>query len=268
DYHVLYALFLKQPNECWDVLNRVEHAAQLPDLSPVYLRRAIVNNQRAAAQQALLPVEQRAACGPAASGPAVVQSGASEQPLLPDDPRHLLLKQEGVPTEILTDDATEEYIRHWIAEADARQEEIYNRPGWLKWGIESGYLPLDHPQLHRRSYRPVLSKRNSELATTADAGSRLTAPEVNPHLDTLWQAALTVLEARLPHHEFETWIEPCQLVVVEPGATPGEPVWAIVATPNIFVRQEVEARYQGAITSALGVQLAQPVAVKWVISMQ
>ena len=54
DYHVLHTLFTRQPDACWEVLNRAEHAAQVPALSPSYLRRAIINNQRAAAQQALL----------------------------------------------------------------------------------------------------------------------------------------------------------------------------------------------------------------------
>ncbi|MDP9316885.1 MAG: hypothetical protein M3R24_39530 [Chloroflexota bacterium] len=265
DYHVLYALFVKQPNECWDVLNRVEHAAQLPDLSPAYLRRAIVNNQRAAAQQALLSVEQRAACGQVASRPAVVQVGASEQLLLSDDPRHLLLKQEGVPAEILTEDITEEYIRHWIAEADARHEEIYSRPGWLKWGIESGYTPLDHPQLRLRSKQSGLSSaRNHSPLALCNALSE-PASEVDSALHTFWQAALSILEAKLPRNEFETWIKPCQLVAVEPDARPDEATGALVATPNIFVRQELEGRYLRQVEEALGTALGYPVQVQPVI---
>jgi hypothetical protein len=268
DYHVLYALFAKQPNECWEVLNRVEHAAQPPDLSPAYLRRAIVNNQRAAAQQALLPVEQRVACGRVSGGPAVVQLFASEQRLLPDDPRHVLLKHEGVPAEILTDEMTEEFIRHWISEADARREEIYSRPGWLKWGIESGYTPLNHPQLRPRSKQSGLSSTRNHSPVAPSNATSEPVSEVDSTLHTFWQGALSSLEAKLPCTEFETWIKPCQLVALEPGSSREEVTRAIVATPNIFVRQELEARYQSAVTAALSVYLEQPVEVQYVIGVQ
>ena len=251
DYHVLYALFVKQPNECWDVLNRVEHAVQLPDLSPAYLRRAIMNNQRAAAQQALLFVDQRATCGRVTSGSAVVQSCASEQDLPPDDPRHLLLMHEGVSADILEDDITEEYIRLWIAEADARHEEIYSRPGWLKWGIESGYCPADHPQLRPRPQRSPSVNPCGRSPATPDPHLSVPDLEADPFLQSLWQAVLGVFEAALPRSEFETWIKPCQIAALDHSISRDSTPRAIVATPNVFVRQELEARYQEAIADAL-----------------
>lgn len=266
DYHVLYALFAKQPNECWDVLNRVEHAAQLPDLSPAYLRRAIMNNQRAAAQQALLPVDQRAACGRAAGAPAVAQPVVSEPRSVPEDPRHTLLDHAGVPAAMLTDGMTEEYIRLWIAEADRRHAEIYSRPGWLKWGIESGYLPSEHPQLCPRSKQSSVSQASDRTRPAVAAETHGATPEVSPILHTLWQGALSRLEAKLEPHEFETWIKPCQLVALDSGATSGEVTYAVIATPNIFVRQELESRYRSAITKALGANLEQTIELQCVIT--
>ena len=267
DYHVLYALFARQPSECWEVLNRVEHTTQPPDLSPAYLRRAIVNNQQAAAQQALLPVEQTTPCRRATSGPAEMQLPSSTGLQAPsDDPRSALLVREGVPTQILTDDITEEYLRLWIAEADARHEEIYSRPGWLRWGIESGHLPSDHPQLRPRPKRSAPSARDSCSRTATGAGTPSPAPEEDPYLRTLWQAALGALEVQLPRTEFETWIKGCQLVALDPGVTLDEATLVVIATPNIFVRQEVEALYQGAISAALGAQLKRTVEVRCVIA--
>ena len=268
DYHVLYALFVKQPNECWEVLNRVEHAAQPPDLSPAYLRRAIVNNQQATAQQTLLPIEHRAACGRLPGSPVVVQQRAVEQRLLPDDPRSVLLKHEGVPTEILTDEMTEEYIRQWISEADARREEIYSRSGWLKWGIESGHAPLNHPQLRPRSKQARLSSAHNHSAVARSHATSEPGSEVVSALRSYWQAALSSLEARLPCDEFETWIKPCQLVALDASSSHEEATRAIVAAPNIFVRQELEARYQSAITAALSIHLEQPVEVHCIIGVQ
>ena len=265
DYHVLYALFAKQPNECWEVLNRVEHAAQLPHLSPAYMRRAIVNNQRAAAQQALLPVEQRVACGRASGGPPLVRPLASDQHRLPDDPRHILLRQEGVPLEILSDDMTEEYIRHWIAEADRRQEELYSRPGWLKWGIESGYAPSVHPHLRPRAKQPGGTSAGSYAPVAPKGATSEPSSERESALHAFWQAALTILEATLPRNEFETWIKPCQMVAFEPGTTSDEATFVIIATPNIFVRQELEGQYLPRVEAALSVALGCPVQVQPVI---
>ncbi len=172
-----------------------------------------------------------------------------------------------MPREILTDGMTEEYIRHWIAEADARHEEIYSRPGWLKWGIESGYTPLDHPQLRPRSKQSTPSSaRNHPPVAHGNALSE-PAAEVDSALHTLWQAALSILEAKLPRNEFETWIKPCQLVALGPDDTPDKTTRAIIATPNIFVRQELEARYQSVIIGVLSVQLKQSVEVQCVIGV-
>jgi hypothetical protein len=170
-----------------------------------------------------------------------------------------------VPAELLTDDITEEYIRHWIAEADARHEEIYSRPGWLKWGIESGYVPPNHPQLRRRSEQPRPSSAGSRSAIARVADIPQPACELDDDLHALWQAVLKVLEVNLTRNEFETWIKPCQLVALEPGTTVDETTLAIIATPNIFVRQEVGARYQDTLTAALGVQVGQSVEVQCVI---
>ncbi len=265
DYHVLHALFAKQPHECWEVLNRVEHAAQSPDLSPAYLRRAIVNNQRTAAQQALLPREQRPACGRVVEGSGEVQPIGLEQRSMPDDPRRVLLYHERVPTGILTDDMTEDYIRSWIAEADARREEIYSRPGWLKWGIESGYTPSDHPQLRPPSTQSGLSSAGKRLPVTPNTATSEAASDVDPALHKFWHAALGILEAKLPRNEFETWIKPCQMVALEPSTTSDEATFTVVATPNIFVRQELEGRYLPQVEEALGIALGCPVHIQLVI---
>src|SRR4051812_8466439 len=62
----------------------------------------------------------------------------------------------------------------------------------------------------------------------------------------------------MPRSEFDTWIKPTTLVAIEDSM-------AIVGTPNIFVRQELEGRYIAPITETLTTILGYPVQVQVVI---
>ncbi len=265
DYHVLYALFAKQPQECWDVLNRVEHAAHTPALSPAYLRRAIVNNQRVAAQQALLPTVPRGSCPLGTAETPTIPARTMDSQTRPPDPRHVLLVHEGVPLDVLKDDMTEDYIRAWIAAAEVCQEGLFSRPRWLTWGITSGYLPTNHPQLRARLQRSARTRPQPRAPAHEPAEALAAAPTEDPRLRALWHAALHELEDQCPAVEIETWIKPCQLVAFDPSTSQGEPARAIIAAPNVFVRQEVETRYHAAIAGVLSVALTQAVSVQVVI---
>lgn len=265
DYHVLAALFAKQPDECWEVLNRVEHAAQIPDLSPAYLRRAIVNNQRAAAKQVLLPIAHTAVCRPSSTSATSVPHVPIDGPAQLSDARRTLLMHEGVPGAVLTDEMTEDFIRVWIAEADARRDQVYNRPGWLAWGLESGVVPADHPNLRPRPPRSVSGPQPVPLPQPGPARSPERSAAVDLHVQSVWQRVLGMMEDHLPRAEFETWIKPCRLLVLDVGSGAGEAIRAIVGTPNVFVRQELEGRYHSALLAALQGQLQQAVDVHWVI---
>ncbi len=74
----------------------------------------------------------------------------------------------------------------------------------------------------------------------------------------IWQAALGDLQVQMPRHEFDTWIKPTSLVAIEDNT-------AIVGTPNIFVRQELEGRYVAPITDTLSTILGYPIDLHVVI---
>jgi chromosomal replication initiator protein len=74
----------------------------------------------------------------------------------------------------------------------------------------------------------------------------------------VWEAALGNLQVQIPRNEFDTWIKPTSLVAVEDTL-------AIVGTPNIFVRQELEGRYVAPITDALSTILGYTVELQVVI---
>ena len=74
----------------------------------------------------------------------------------------------------------------------------------------------------------------------------------------IWQAALGDLQVQVPRNEFDTWIKPTSLVAIEDTL-------AIVGTPNIFVRQELEGRYIAPITETLTSVLGYPVQIQVVI---
>lgn len=66
------------------------------------------------------------------------------------------------------------------------------------------------------------------------------------------------LQVQMPRHEFDTWIKPTSLVAIEDNT-------AIVGTPNIFVRQELEGRYVAPITNTLATLLGSPIELQVVI---
>ncbi len=276
DYHALYGLFSKQPDECWEVLSRVERAAHIPDLSPAYFRRAIANNQRAAAQSALATGEQPSCYRPgrAATTARSANASASSSGM---DGRLALLEREGLKPQLLTEEMSEDYIRAWIDEADARSSKIRERAAWIAWGLSSGCLPADHPKLPPR-----------ESATTTvgvDAKTRGTQPQrprrdVAKQLDhklhvpssskdngdllltngeaQTWAAVLGDLQKRLPQSEFDTWIRETALVELV-----GTEV--IIAAPHIFAREMLEHTYGSLITSSLHHVLGFPVQLQIVI---
>ena len=73
-----------------------------------------------------------------------------------------------------------------------------------------------------------------------------------------WQQVLYQLEREVPHAEFMTWLKPTALLAIDGDE-------AVVATPNIFVRQEVEAHYQARLEVALHRVFRRPLAVLLVI---
>lgn len=257
EYHVLKSLFEHQPNECWEVLQRAEQAAQPPQLSVAYLRRAISNNQQAAALRAIQPTDPGQPCRrvPAKERARRVPEPAPDESLALD-PRRELLERENVNPAILTRAITVEQIQAWIAEADARQAEIKDRAAWLAWGIRSGRMPQEHPKLppshvpnQRRAARPASPTTAAQESVSATAG---------PQPPEIWQRALDQLRRQLPYGEFETWIKETSLIQVAEQQ-------AIVGTPNIFARDKLSETYAPLIAATLHTLLGFPVQVAVVL---
>ena len=81
---------------------------------------------------------------------------------------------------------------------------------------------------------------------------------VHPELADVWHRALNHLSPALPKDAYETWIKPTTLVVLEDGL-------AVVGTPNIFVRQEVEQCYKAHLEAALSQVCDRPIVLQAVI---
>ncbi len=71
-------------------------------------------------------------------------------------------------------------------------------------------------------------------------------------LSDLWQQVQTRLQGYVPCNEFETWIKPSSLIEL----TDRE---AVVGTPNVFVRQELEQHYRDLLATTLQTALGRPV---------
>ena len=92
-----------------------------------------------------------------------------------------------------------------------------------------------------------------EVAVITSRGSSQMLPR-----SQVWQAVVKDLTAQVSREDYETWLRPTSLLEIQDGA-------AIIATPNVFVRQELESRYLDMLTSALQGILGYDVEVQFVI---
>lgn len=258
DDGMLTRLYEQHSDGCWEVLSRVSRAAQPVNLTPLYLKRAIVNNERAATAALLRPSTLVSETDP---GGAI---GHPPQMVAVDDPRVVLLRSEGINPLILTDAMSLAYLQAWVAEANARRVLIKRRVGWLIWGIESGYMPDEHPKLPKLPSSegapvgegPAVSR--SIHAPGSDVSARdSTAGE----LHATWQAVLDVLQQRVAPIEFVTWLQETQLEHVD-----RDDHTAVISTSNIFGREQLEQTYLVPIEAALASQLGVPLRVQVVIA--
>ena len=74
----------------------------------------------------------------------------------------------------------------------------------------------------------------------------------------VWQRVQAHVAPELSKDEYDTWIEPLTLVALEDDL-------AVVGTPNIFVRCEVERAYKAHLEAALARACGRPVILQAVI---
>jgi hypothetical protein len=74
----------------------------------------------------------------------------------------------------------------------------------------------------------------------------------------LWEAVLARVAPSLSQDTLTTWVHPTVLLDIQPDV-------AIVGTPNVFVRDEVEAHYKTLLVDALALELARPITITCVI---
>ena len=159
------------------------------------------------------------------------------------------------------------YVAHCRTRDDPR------RPGLIVHLLRRGF------GLRHRSRQPAAScappRTRGHVSSDLPVASGLPAPPaddtprdpllpgaaVTPAddgLDPVWQQALTVLQAQLAAESFTTWIQPNRLLLLE-GET------AVLGTPNVFVRDEIEAHYRPLVEAAVGQVLGRPITVETVI---
>lgn len=275
DYNVLHGLFIKQATDCWDILSRIEHMAEVPDLSPRYLQRAIVNNQRAATESALAGVVQPAACRPGAldASPAARSRSATPGQSARHDQRRALLEREGLKPQLLTSEMTEAFIQSWIAEADARQDQIKSRQRWLVWGLTSGALPQDHPTLPPRApEQPRLGRQSGfHVAPAQPTPSFERLPGFAPQPEQVWQIVCARLQGHVTDDLCRQWLVGSTLHAIAPA--PGDPRLMVAylgvaqgGTDGGLTDQlwpTVQRRYGSVIEQALGEVCGYPMRVEY-----
>nr|MBA3948218.1 hypothetical protein [Herpetosiphonaceae bacterium] len=133
------------------------------------------------------------------------------------------------------------------------------RPGLIVHLIRCGFgFQRGRLQLAARDSDTV--PRRTASRSAAPRHLPTAPPNVMPdsELMTRWRQVLDQLSQQLEREVYETWIASNQLLVVEHDR-------AILGTPNIFVRQEVEHSYTAEIEAALSQSYGRPMTLQVVI---
>ncbi len=111
--------------------------------------------------------------------------------------------------------------------------------------------------------QPALLALWDMVATLRQAAGRPlvagAAPTSDEPLSHTWQQVLALVQSQMSAAEFLTWLQPTELLAVEPGCV-------VVGTPNIFVRQEIESCYQALLEAAATTVLDRAVTAEVVIA--
>ncbi len=81
---------------------------------------------------------------------------------------------------------------------------------------------------------------------------------VNTEMGELWRAVQAHMHMIVPRNEYETWIKTTTLLALEDGL-------AIVGTPNIFVREEVQHQYKAQLEATMSQVYNGPITIQVVI---
>jgi chromosomal replication initiator protein len=79
------------------------------------------------------------------------------------------------------------------------------------------------------------------------------------NLAKIWNAALGTLQVQVPRQEFNTWLRRSALVSIDRGE-------ATIGTPNVFIKEAVESRYQVSLRDLLSSLVGFPVSVRVVVT--
>ena len=143
-----------------------------------------------------------------------------------------------------------------------RQTNVRCRPGLFVWLARQDFGAK--LLAGRKRCKDQGCKSSGDLpAFAADDPRKYLLPDhrgesVQPELADVWHRALNHLRPALPKDAYETWIKPTTLLVLEDGL-------AVVGTPNIFVRQEVEQCYKAHLEAALSQVCERPIVLQTVI---
>lgn len=164
-------------------------------------------------------------------------------------------------------DVLHELQEHPLAEVEqvvryvarCRSTDDPRRPGLIVHLIRRGF----GSRRRRRQHAPADPHTIPREAAPGAEGRRQPSPAPPPiapdtEIMARWRQALDQLKQQLERQAYETWIAPNQLLVVEDDL-------AILGTPNIFVRQEVEHHYTAELEAALSQSYGRPMTLQAVI---
>jgi hypothetical protein len=126
-----------------------------------------------------------------------------------------------------------------------KQKNIRCRPALFVWLARQDFGAQLLAGRQRRAAR-----RSTPQAALRVAGSD---PRLTELVD-VWQGILAQLSRELPGDDVATWLEPTTLLELDAET-------AVIGTPNVFVREAIEARFLEQVTGALSGVLGHAVTV-------
>ncbi len=140
-----------------------------------------------------------------------------------------------------------------------RQTNVRCRPGLFVWLAQQDFGAKLLAGRHQAERRKGCRKPSTCAHPGYDAVTTMHEREPMPdELGGVWQQALDRVSQVVPEDAFEVWLKPATWLLLEERL-------AVVGTPNVFVRGQIDQQYRDHLESALSTVRQRPVVVETVI---
>ena len=185
---------------------------------------------------------------PGGNGGVNIQAtGSTEEPSVAPEVRQILRDEAVLDPQALVELKNTPFVElEAVSDYLDKQTNVQCRPGLFVWLARHGFGAK--LLVGRRQHKQQRCKGHRSQSNCTYPADRYSSPEperepVDAAFVEVWQSVLDRVSQVVPREAFDVWIKPINLVILEDKL-------AVVAAPNVFVRQQIEQTYKAHLEEA------------------